>query len=80
MNPSQVAETAQLRLVLPQGWIAAVAQKQVQLHPCGTETLFFQITPPAGLVVRRERIAVDLTVGDLKFGQQAEALITVKKP
>jgi hypothetical protein len=28
--------------------------------------------------VRRARIAADLTVGDVRFGQQAEALVTVR--
>jgi hypothetical protein len=33
---------------------------------------------PAGGPVRRARVAADLTVGDARFGQQAEALVSVE--
>jgi hypothetical protein len=43
----------------------------------GRDVARFAVTPPAGAVVRRERVAADIVIGDRAFGQQAEALITV---
>jgi hypothetical protein len=38
--------------------------------------LSFDVTA-AGVPVERARVAADVTVGEIPFGQQAEALVTV---
>jgi hypothetical protein len=38
----------------------------------------FEVRPPRGTVARRARVAADLTVGMMRFGQQAEALVDVR--
>jgi hypothetical protein len=44
----------------------------------GQATVRFRVRPPQGVRVRRARIGVDLTIGGQRFGQQAEALVTVR--
>jgi hypothetical protein len=38
---------------------------------------YFHVTPPLNLTIRRAWISVDLMIAGQRFGQQAEALITV---
>jgi hypothetical protein len=38
----------------------------------------FAITPPLGATARRARLGADLTVGERRLGQVAEALVTVE--
>lgn len=47
------------------------------LGPHETRAMRFRVTPPAGLTVRRARVAVDLAFDGRRFGQQAEALVNV---
>ena len=74
-NPFPLPEEIALRVVVPQGWVADPVEQTQQIS--GIHQLSFSVTPPAGLAVRRARIAVDLTVAGQRFGQQAEALVTV---
>ena len=77
-NPTPQTAMAEVRLVLPSGWKADPALRVIELAP-GVETrLSFRVTPPPDLVIRRARLAVDLTVGGHFFGQQAEALVTIQ--
>jgi hypothetical protein len=49
----------------------------IRLRSHGERRLSFRVrTGPDP--VRRARIGADLTVGDVRFGQQAEALVTVR--
>ena len=50
----------------------------VELAPHELREVYFSILVPEGIKVRRARLAVDLTFGELKLGQQAEALVTVR--
>jgi hypothetical protein len=50
---------------------------QFQLSPSDTRTVSFQIISPPDARVRRARIAVDVQIGGQRFGQQAEALVTI---
>jgi glyoxylase-like metal-dependent hydrolase (beta-lactamase superfamily II) len=76
-NPFARAEDADVAIVVPSGWSAEPALQRVGLAPQGEARLAFAVhvgsTP-----VRRARIAADLTVGGVRFGQQAEALVTVR--
>jgi glyoxylase-like metal-dependent hydrolase (beta-lactamase superfamily II) len=74
-NPFDRAETAVVALVVPAGWPAPDPQ-EAELAEHGEATLRFRVT--AGRErTRRARVGVDLTVGGVPFGQQAEALVDV---
>jgi hypothetical protein len=77
-NPFGRADEAVVRLVAPDGWAALPAECRMPLAARGTATATFEVRPPKGTVARRARIAADLTVGAVRFGQQAEALVTVR--
>ncbi len=53
---------------------------KVELLPGEVKRVSFQVNIAEGVQIRRARIAADITIGDNKFGQQAEALITVNGP
>ncbi len=76
-NPFARPAEAALRLDAPAGWRVEPPTRRVVLPARGTAAASFEVTPPAGLVVRRARLAADLTVDGRRFGQQAEALVTV---
>jgi glyoxylase-like metal-dependent hydrolase (beta-lactamase superfamily II) len=76
-NPFDREATAAVELELPAGWEAAPARGEIAVEPLGEATLSFRVrvgpTP-----VRRARVGADLTVGEVRFGQQAEALVDVE--
>ncbi|KRE34093.1 MBL fold metallo-hydrolase [Paenibacillus sp. Soil724D2] len=76
-NPFAREALAEVRLVVPPGWRADPEQASLQLAAKATETIEFCVTP-SGPPVRRARVAVELTVEGRRFGQQAEALVTVQ--
>jgi glyoxylase-like metal-dependent hydrolase (beta-lactamase superfamily II) len=72
LNPFGREETAAVELVVPQGWEVAPARAEVLLAAHGTGSVRFDVRPAApGAAV----IAADLSVGDRRFGQQAQALV-----
>jgi glyoxylase-like metal-dependent hydrolase (beta-lactamase superfamily II) len=75
-NPFGRAETATVRLVVPDGWTAAPESDEVELAEHGEAVVRFVVLPNGG-ARRRARVAADVTVGAVAFGQQAEALVTV---
>src|SRR5215211_2639525 len=74
-NPFLQPGEAVIRVVAPQGWEIQPSMQSLQIS--SIHQYSFKATPPPGLVVRRVRLAVDLTVAGQRFGQQAEALVTV---
>lgn len=69
-NPFDRAESAIVQLVAPSGWTVSPPARQVELEPHGEAEVDFRVVATgAGLV------AADLTVGEVRFGQQAEALV-----
>jgi hypothetical protein len=74
-SPFHQPENALIQVVVPEGW--NVEPVEHTLHMTGIHHISFKVTLPAGLAVRRARIAVDLTIAGQRFGQQAEALVTV---
>ena len=76
-NPTDQPAAAQASLILPPGWQAQPAAWQVKLPPLGSARLEFTLTP--GAPAYRARIALDLSVGGRRFGQQAEALVSVSE-
>jgi glyoxylase-like metal-dependent hydrolase (beta-lactamase superfamily II) len=74
-NPLPGAAEAVLRIVAPRDWAVEPIEQTMQIS--GVHQVQFRVTPPLDLTVRRARIAVDLTIAGQRFGQQAEALVTV---
>ncbi len=78
-NPFDRPERTCVRLVVPTGWTTAPERRAVELGQHAEASLTFAVTPPVDAQpVRRARVAADLTVGDVAFGQQAEALVDVE--
>jgi glyoxylase-like metal-dependent hydrolase (beta-lactamase superfamily II) len=76
LNPFSREEPASVELVVPDGWQAEPALDGVRLAPHGEGTVRFRVR--AGTTpVRRARVAAELAVGGIRFGQQAEALVDV---
>ncbi|HVM68688.1 MAG TPA: MBL fold metallo-hydrolase [Gaiellaceae bacterium] len=74
-NPFREPATARVELAVPGGWPAPPGQ-EIELAGSAEAVLRFEVgTGPEP--ARRARVAVDLTVGDTRFGQQAEALVDV---
>lgn len=76
-NPFPQPEEVRVRLAVPDGWLADPAERRVRLAGRSNGTLRF-VVHPAPAPVRRARIGADVTVGSRPFGQQAEALVTVR--
>lgn len=78
-NPFAHGVEAAIRLVTPPGWSAAPDIHHIALAPHSSgETSFTLSLPPQIEPVRRVRIAADVTFGDRRLGQIAEALVTVE--
>jgi len=76
-NPFGRTGEADIAMVVPRGWSAQPAVRQVDLVARGEAVVPFRVRVGA-TPTRRARIAVDLTVAGVRFGQQAEALVTVR--
>jgi glyoxylase-like metal-dependent hydrolase (beta-lactamase superfamily II) len=74
-NPFYRSKEAVFQVIAPQGWHVEGGSQTLRIS--GTHRVSFKVTPPPGPTVRRARLAVDLTVAGQRFGQQAEALVTV---
>jgi glyoxylase-like metal-dependent hydrolase (beta-lactamase superfamily II) len=74
-NPRRSVQKAELRLVLPVGWVAVPDVARMSLPPLGREETEIEVT--VGGPRRRARIAVDVSVGELHLGQHAEAVVDV---
>lgn len=76
-DPLPQTASVVVRPVIPVGWHTAEPEITLTLAAHATGTAAFHIIPPTTVAIRRVRIAVDITVNDRPFGQQAEALIDV---
>jgi hypothetical protein len=76
-NPFERPAPARVTLVLPDGWTSDPADGSVTLDGLAAATLSFRVRTH-GRPVRRARVAADVTVDDRRFGQHAEALVTVR--
>lgn len=87
-NPIRGRAEVTVRLVVPAGWRVRHADPDgrgdaldgdraaLWLSESGPAVVAFEVTPTT-FPVRRARIAVDVTAGGHRFGEQAEALITI---
>jgi glyoxylase-like metal-dependent hydrolase (beta-lactamase superfamily II) len=73
-NPFAREAVASVALAVPDGWTAPPAQ-ELALDPHAEGVLVLEVT--AAGPARRARIAADVTVDGVRFGQQAEALVSV---
>jgi hypothetical protein len=62
---------------VPDGWVSSPAEHEVAVAARAEATVRFLVRVGAQ-AVRRARVAADLTVGEARFGQQAEALVDVE--
>jgi len=76
-NPFYEEKEVFAKMISPTGW--SVEKDEFKAKVTGMKTIQFttSITVPLGTTGYRERIAVDLTVGEHHFGQHAEALVTI---
>ncbi|RMI38339.1 MBL fold metallo-hydrolase [Streptomyces triticirhizae] len=78
-NPFPHEEAAEVRLILPAGWHAEPSVVRSAVPPGREASVEFAVRVPAGAPrAERLRLAADLTVGALRLGQQAEALVSVR--
>ena len=73
-NPFSGPEDALLQVAAPPGWVVEGGIQIVRIS--GVHRFAFSVIP-TDVSVRRARLAVDLTIAGQRFGQQAEALVTV---
>jgi hypothetical protein len=76
-NPFDRTETATITLVVPDGWTALPGVEDAHLEEGGEATVHFEVSP-GDRPARQARVAADVTIGDVRLGQQAEALVTVE--
>jgi glyoxylase-like metal-dependent hydrolase (beta-lactamase superfamily II) len=76
-NPLDRDTTAIVRLVVPDGWRVEPPEREVEVSAEGEATARFHVRTGAE-PVRRARVAADVTIGETRFGQQAEALVDVE--
>jgi hypothetical protein len=77
-NPFEAADVATVQLVVPAHWSAEPLEQEVRLSGHSEATLRFVVSPNGAPSVARARVAADVTVGGVPFGQQAEALVNVE--
>lgn len=73
-NPFSGAEDALIQVVAPTGWVVEGGVQIVRI--LDSHRLSFKVTL-VDAFVHRARLAVDLTIAGQRFGQQAEALVTI---
>jgi glyoxylase-like metal-dependent hydrolase (beta-lactamase superfamily II) len=77
-NPFDRRSTAVVRLAVPDGWTASPDPHEAEFDAHESATIAFTVSPDGAAPVRRARVAADLTVEGVAFGQQAEALVDVE--
>ncbi|MFD7438416.1 MBL fold metallo-hydrolase [Streptomyces sp. NPDC059861] len=78
-NPLPHAEVVRLVPVLPRGWSAEPPFREVKAGAGESVTETFAVRIPADeRSTERQRVGVDMSVGQVALGQQAEALVSVR--
>ncbi|QIZ10336.1 MBL fold metallo-hydrolase [Priestia megaterium] len=77
-NPFHEEKEVFAKMITPINWIVDKDEFKAKLPRMETIQFTTTIKVPLGTTGYRERIAVDLTVGEHHFGQHAEALVTIK--
>ncbi|MGG3468214.1 MBL fold metallo-hydrolase [Neobacillus pocheonensis] len=76
-NPFSEEKEMSAMLITPEGWLVENNDFRKLLAPKGSIQYNASITVPKGQTGYRERMAVDLTVGNQCFGQHAEAFVSI---
>ncbi len=77
LNPCARAADASVAAVVPVGWRVERHSTLISLPRHGEGEVEIFLVPPDGMQARRARVAIDMTVDLIRFGQQAEALVDV---
>jgi glyoxylase-like metal-dependent hydrolase (beta-lactamase superfamily II) len=78
-NPFPETEHARVRMVTPPDWEVQPEEAQIAVRSRDEAVAEFLIRVPEDVPpAERLRVAADLTVGRMRFGQQAEALVSVR--
>jgi glyoxylase-like metal-dependent hydrolase (beta-lactamase superfamily II) len=78
-NPFPARESADVTLCVPHGWEAEPTLVRLELGGHSEAVAEFELHVPARTApAERRRVAVDVTVGGMRLGQQAEALVSVR--
>lgn len=78
LNPFQSEEKTVITLITPEDWGMTVQEETTFMGPLQKRRFSFTLQMPQKGTARRERITVDVTIGDYRLGQQAEALVTIQ--
>ncbi|MGM7723023.1 MBL fold metallo-hydrolase [Metabacillus sp. Hm71] len=78
-NPFNVEKEITAKIQAPHGWVIEMSEFNAIVPSKETSQFSTTISVPKEAVGYRERIAVDITVGEQRFGQQAEALISIQQ-
>lgn len=74
-NPLSERARARIAAVLPLGWRSSGEEFEIDLEPGEESSVQLTVIPASP--GRRQRIAIDVAIGDLRLGQHAEALLDV---
>src|SRR4051812_130536 len=77
-NPFDREENTRVALVVPPGWSVEPEDRSVDMPARAEAVVRFRVRTGAE-TARRARVAADLVVGSVRFGQQAEALVDVAR-
>ncbi|MFS0910760.1 MBL fold metallo-hydrolase [Microbacterium sp. 179-I 3D2 NHS] len=77
-NPHRESAHARVSPVLPVGWRSSPREIELELGPQEEASVQVSVTPTSA--GRRQRIALDVSMGRLRLGQHVEALIDVTEP
>lgn len=81
-NPYSEQSDIAAAMAAPEGWRVEAVTDRLRVPARESRQLSFRVTPPAqaqGDGWRRYRIAVDVRIGDKAFGQQAEAIVILRR-
>ena len=76
-NPLPHRDKVTVTVVAPPDWLIESPQSHTELDPGEHAFLPFTVMPAEDTTVRSAVVAADLRVGDRRFGQHAEAFVTV---
>jgi hypothetical protein len=79
-NHAGHAQEAEAHLVLPEGWVVTPAVARVDVAAGEMAPLRFRVRVPSGAQPGRRVLVADLTLGDRRYGQRAEAIVDVEAP
>lgn len=77
-NPFPNRENCVVQMVVPPTWEVIEGEFRVWLDAGASRVVQFHVKPQYNQKVRRARLAVNLTIGSQQYGQQAEALVTIR--